>query len=101
MAMEMRGSLNVSKFYRNANQPRFYGKALINGVEYELKGWEKVNDKGEPWISLLFEEPFEQVAPTQIFSTNVGDSNTIPPAKAPARSRTHPLFDDVSDDIPF
>lgn len=58
MAMELRGSLNLSKFERKPNQPKYYGKALISGVEYKLKGWEKVRqDTGEVWISLLFEDP--------------------------------------------
>lgn len=74
MAMEMRGSLNVSKFQKTPQQPRFYGSAIINGVEYELKGWEKVNTKGEPWISLLFEqkgEQFEQCKPQSLFSRDI------------------------------
>lgn len=58
MAMELRGSLNLSKFERKPNQPKYYGKCLIKGVEYRLKGWEKVRqDTGEVWISLLFEDP--------------------------------------------
>lgn len=57
MAMELRGSLNLSKLKTNPNQPKYYGKALINGVEYKLKGWEKVRqDTGEVWISILFED---------------------------------------------
>jgi hypothetical protein len=56
MAMEMRGSLNLSKFRTTPNQPTYYGKCLINGVEYIVKGWEKENN-GQPWISLLFEDP--------------------------------------------
>ena len=59
--MELRGSLNLSKFERKPNQPKYYGKALINGVEYKIKGWEKVRqDTGEVWISLLFEDPAEE-----------------------------------------
>ena len=35
MAMELRGALNFSKYYKpGSNQPKFYGKALIEGVEY-------------------------------------------------------------------
>ena len=56
MAMEMRGSLNVSSFKKTEAQPGFYGRALINGVEYNIKGWEKEGKNG-PWISLLFEDP--------------------------------------------
>jgi len=66
MAMDMRGTLNVSKFQKTPDQPRFYGKCLINGVEYSLKGWEKEGRDGLPWISLLFEggdDGFEQAAP--------------------------------------
>ena len=55
MAMEMRGSLGLSKYYTKPNQPKFYGKALINGVNYEIKGWEKDSPDGK-WISLCFEE---------------------------------------------
>ena len=63
MAMEMRGSLNLSKSYKKPNQPKFYGKALIEGKEYAIKGWEKVRqDTGEVWISLLFEDPAEEGA---------------------------------------
>lgn len=58
MTMEMRGSLNLSKYYTKPNQPKFYGKALIQGVEYEIKGWEKDSLDGK-WISLCFEEKNE------------------------------------------
>lgn len=92
MAMNMRGSLNVSKFQKTPAQPRFYGKALIHGVVYEIKGWEKETN-GEPWISLLFEDPVhgepkletEKVKKPSIFSQPVPMSS----------------FDDMSDDIPF
>ena len=61
MAMEMRGSLNLSAYYTRKEQPKYYGRALINGVEYNLKGWEKVRaDTGEVWISLLFEDPAQE-----------------------------------------
>lgn len=82
MAMEMRGTLNVSKFQKNSNQPRFYGKCLINGVEYKLKGWEKINTDGEPWISLLFENLIESEISTDLFSTlfstGLADDDIIP-----------------------
>lgn len=76
MAMDMRGSLNVSKFYKaGSNAPRFYGRCVINGVTYNLKGWDKQGKDG-PWISLLFEpmceqDDFEQCAPKKasLFST--------------------------------
>lgn len=55
-SMELRGSLRVSKYQNKPSQPRFFGKALINGVEYKIKGWEKETN-GEPWISILFEAP--------------------------------------------
>ena len=55
MAMEMRGSLNLSAYYTRKDQPKYYGRALINGVEYNIKGWEKEGPKGV-WISLLFED---------------------------------------------
>lgn len=78
MAMNMRGSLNVSQFQKNPSQPRFYGKALIHGVEYIIKGWEKESERG-PWISLLFEDPLHgnptpepSVEKPQIFSRRVG-----------------------------
>ncbi len=68
MAMEMRGSLNLSQYYTKPNQPKFYGRALIDGKTYDIKGWEKDGPKGK-WISLLFEDPetknaeeFEQMA---------------------------------------
>lgn len=59
MAMELRGSLNLSKFQKKPEQPKYYGRAMIGGVEYELKGWEKTGPNG-PWISLLFEHPDEK-----------------------------------------
>jgi hypothetical protein len=55
MAMEMRGSLGLSKYFTKPNQPKFYGKCLIDGVAYEIKGWEKDGPEGK-WISLCFEE---------------------------------------------
>lgn len=67
MAMDMRGSLNVSKFQKGNNSPRFYGRCIINGETFNIKGWEKEGKDG-PWVSLLFEpldsgEDFEQCAP--------------------------------------
>lgn len=57
MAMELRGSLGLSKYHTKPSQPKFYGRALIEGVDYEIKGWEKVTPgTGEIWISLCFEE---------------------------------------------
>ena len=56
MVMEMRGSLNLSAYYKRPEQPKFYGRALINGKTYDIKGWEKDGPKGK-WISLLFEDP--------------------------------------------
>ena len=84
MAMEMRGSLNVSGYQTKPTQPRFYGTCLIDGVEYKIKGWEKNGPRG-PWISLLFENPnievvqFENSTPA-IFSTNnlLDDDDDIP-----------------------
>ena len=58
-AMELRGSLNLSAYYTRKEQPKYYGRALINGVEYNLKGWEKEGPKGV-WISLLFEDPAQE-----------------------------------------
>lgn len=72
MAMDMRGSLNLSKFYTKSNQPKFYGKAMVEGKEYLVKGWEKIrSDTGEVWVSLLFE-------PTEIV-----DDFTSPELKKP------------------
>jgi hypothetical protein len=83
--MELRGALNLSKYYREPNQPRFYGRALINGILYDLKGWEKTNAQGEPWISLLFEireqfvveESTKPVAPSRMFETPRTDTSWI------------------------
>ena len=90
MAMEMRGSLNLSAYYTRKEQPKYYGRALINGVEYNLKGWEKEGPKGV-WISLLFEDQTtveqrrsEEFAPT--------------PKKQPKYT---PNYKDLDDDIPF
>lgn len=94
MAMDMRGSLNVSKFQKTPQQPRFYGRALINGVQFDIKGWEK-DGKDGPWISLLFEETgeeFDQKPQTQkqgLFS------KPLNPLK---KEYAAPDFD---DDIPF
>jgi len=101
MAMELRGSLNLSKYFKlSSNQPKFYGKALINGVEYTLKGWEKVRqDTGEVWISLLFEDPADQeeklaeeFAPTPKRMEPVRRPRTVQP-------RHHQELSD--DDVPF
>lgn len=92
MAMDMRGALNLSKYYTRSEQPKYFGKALINGVEYVLKGWEKVNpNSGEVWISLLFEDPatIEKKRSEEFASSK-------PRMKQPA-----PNYLDLDDDIPF
>lgn len=94
--MNMRGSLNVSKFQKTPTQPRFYGKAVIHGVEYTLTGWEKQSASG-PWISLLFEDPLHgNPAPPVtdgLFSTPMQRTLTTPPLDN--------LDDYNEDDIPF
>lgn len=102
MAMDMRGSLNVSKFYKaGSNAPRFYGRCVINGVTYNLKGWDKQGKDG-PWISLLFEpiceqDDFEQCAPKKasLFST----PDEPQPVKKQKLSIPTPNWKD--DDVPF
>ncbi len=96
MAMDMRGSLNVSEFQKSPDQPRFYGKALINGVSYKLKGWEKDGAKG-PWISLLFEEEGAATAKPQQPTKPQLFSKPMPAAKAPPKH----IGDQYDDDIPF
>jgi hypothetical protein len=41
-------------FHRDpeGNRPTLTGGVNIDGVEYELSGWEKVSKKGTPFISL-------------------------------------------------
>jgi len=88
MVMDMRGTLNVSKFQKTPQQPRFYGKACVEGVMYNLKGWEKEARDG-PWISLMFENPAAQ------------DGNIRRRAQ-PQRPATEPVENEISeDDIPF
>lgn len=81
MAMELRGSLNLSKYRTKPTQPRFYGRALINGKEYKIKGWEKTGAEG-PWISLLFEEPESEDTfsdPPTLFSNDLQiDDDDVP-----------------------
>jgi len=101
MVMEMRGSLNLSKYYTKSNQPKYYSKALINGVEYTLKGWEKVRqDTGEVWVSLMFEDPAEAGAREfeQMAKPNAYPSKPLNPVR-PVR-QTYVENEDI-DDIPF
>ncbi len=106
MAMNMRGSLNVSQYQKTPAQPRFYGKALIHGVEYVIKGWEKESDRG-PWISLLFEDPLhgDPAAPAatvaakpSVFSKPLPEprARVEAPAAFDNRRDNPDLFDDVS-----
>jgi len=101
MAMNMRGSLNVSSFQKSPVQPRFYGRALIHGVEYIIKGWEKESAKG-PWISLLFEDPLhgDSAEETSAVKSSVFSKPLPAPVEAPTDNRRNrsDLFD---DDIPF
>ena len=89
MVMEMRGSLNLSAYYMRPEQPKYYGRALINGVEYNLKGWEKEGPKGV-WISLLFED---QAAVEQRRSEEF--------APTPTKTKIISNWKDLDDDIPF
>lgn len=82
--MELRGALRISKFQKNATQPKYYGSAEIAGKMYELKGWEKTDQYGRPWISILFEDPGEEFAP-----------------EPKTRKQTSPDLGDLDDDIPF
>lgn len=89
MAMEMRGSLNLSKFRNTPNQPTYYGKCLINGVEYHVKGWEKENN-GQPWISLLFETEMDR-----------GAVRSREFSKPVPQARPEVDFSDMDKEIPF
>ena len=89
MAMEMRGSLNLSAYYTRKEQPKYYGRALINGVEYKLKGWEKEGPKGV-WISLLFED-----------QTTVEQRRSEEFAPTPTKTKIISNWKDLDDDIPF
>jgi hypothetical protein len=82
MPMEKRGGLHVSKFQKNARQPKYVGSALIEGKSYRLKAWKKINDRGEPWISILFEDASK-------------------PEEKPIPLKTHNYVYDDDDDIPF
>ena len=94
MAMDMRGSLNVSKFQKTPQQPRFYGKAMINGVNFDIKGWEKEGKDG-PWISLLFEETGEEFEQKKSEPDKQGlFSKPLNPVRAS-------YVNDDPDDIPF
>jgi len=100
--MNKRGTLNVSKFQTKPNQPRFYGRASLNGVMYELKGWEKTSPSGEPWISILFEEAgeeFESAKATPATQSSMFSQGTITPVRRPITATPHILDDD--DDNPF
>lgn len=105
MAMNMRGSLNVSQFQKTPAQPRFYGKALIHGVEYTIKGWEKESDRG-PWISLLFEDPLhgDPTAPAAAAKPSVFSKPLPAPVErteAPASFDNRRDNPDLFGDIPF
>ena len=89
MAMEMRGSLNLSQFYTKPNQPKFYGRALINGKTYEIKGWEKDGPRG-PWISLMFEDP-----------ENKGEREFLSGQEQTKSAEKQTVTDWIDDDIPF
>ena len=90
MAMELRGALNFSKYYKpGSNQPKFYGKALIEGVWYTVKGWEKEGPKGV-WISLLFED-----------QTTVEQRRSEEFAPTPTKTKIISNWKDLDDDIPF
>ncbi len=97
MAMEMRGALNFSRYYSKPNQPKYYGKCLINGVEYEIKGWEKVRqDTGEVWVSLLFEDPATR-------EKKLADefAPAPQPVRRPISAQRVRNYPEIDDDIPF
>lgn len=103
MAMNMRGSLNVSQYQKTPAQPRFYGKALIHGVEYTIKGWEKESDRG-PWISLLFEDPVHgDPAPAVAAKPSVFSrpARPVSPVMAPAAFDNPGETPDLFSDVPF
>lgn len=103
MAMNMRGSLNVSRFQKSPAQPRFYGKALIHGVEYIVKGWEKESAQG-PWISLLFEDPLhgDPAEETPATKSSIFSKPLPTPVETPTPLDNHRIRSDLfDDDIPF
>lgn len=57
MAYEQRdntGTLFNNDRKQKENQPDFKGEALINGVTYEVAGWNKVSKKGSSYLSLSY-----------------------------------------------
>lgn len=54
---EMSGSIGKNYGKKKDTHPDINGKCKINGVEYEIAGWQKTSKKGNSFYSLQFSVP--------------------------------------------
>ena len=78
------GSLFKNDRREKDTQPNARGKALIDGVEYEVAAWTKKDRNGNPWQSLSFKKADQQSRQEHVKTTRRGS-----------------LKDQLDDDLPW
>lgn len=54
------GALFKNEKRTNDNQPHYRGDAMVNGKAMRIAAWVKTSKNGVTYMSLQFEEPFQQ-----------------------------------------
>lgn len=54
------GQLNKNDFKKNDNQPDYRGDAVVDGKPKELSAWVKTNVKGEKFLSISIQDPYDK-----------------------------------------
>ena len=99
MAYEQRdnsGIISKNKYKTLEKHPEISGKALVNGVEYRVAGWEKTGSQGK-FYSLLF-------TPNDQSGERASAPTKTPPQRGTmtkASSKHEVIEDEIDDEIPF
>ena len=78
------GQLNKNTFKKTENHPDYRGDAVIDGKPKILSAWVKTNVKGEKYLSMSIQDPY--------------DKEEVKTESIPVRAEQSDLAD---DDLPF
>lgn len=105
MAYEQRdntGSLFKNDKQGNESRPDYKGKAMVNGEMVEVSAWVRTAESGKKYMSLVFQEPYQQQGQQQNSERNKPTPDKAGQWKAGAQKpqRQERDFDDL-DSVPF
>lgn len=89
------GQLNKNNFKKTDNHPDYRGEAVIDGKKKELSAWVKTNVKGEKYLSISIQEPYnKEEVKTESIPVRAEQNRLSEPVQAEQS-------DIADDDLPF